>query len=159
MNRIWSLAGKTTGSLLLFMGGTISTGILAGMGLSHVTGTVLPLLTVLLVFFGVAPLSLGGWLLQLGFKAEQQARRDRFFQLLQQNQGRLSVLDFAAATRLEPASARRQLDRWATEFSANFEVSEVGDVYYVFPTQHVVAPPSQTSQLLNTLMNRLERAM
>lgn len=53
MNRIWSLAGKTTGSLLLFIGGTISTGILAGMGVSHATGTVLTLLTVLMVFFGL----------------------------------------------------------------------------------------------------------
>lgn len=99
---------------------------------------------------------MGGWLLQLGFKAEQQARRDRFFQLLQRNQGRLSVLDFSAATGLEPAVARRHLDRWAREFSANFEVNQAGDVYYVFPNQVATLPQNQAFHLINALVNRLE---
>jgi hypothetical protein len=81
------------------------------------------------------------------FRAEQQAIRDRFFQLLLTNKGRLSVLDFAAASRLEPAIARRYLDGWAKEFDANFEVSDSGDIYYIFTTEPLTLPESTSIQM------------
>ncbi|WP_190343939.1 hypothetical protein [Leptolyngbya sp. FACHB-36] len=132
MNWIWSKVGKVFGSLFLVGGGTVSTGLLLGIEASHAAGGVLVLLSMLLVFLGLAPTSMGAWLLYTSIKADRQVMRDRFFQLLQTQRGRLSVLDFAAATRLEPAIARHHLDAWAKEFSANFEVTEDGDIYYVF---------------------------
>jgi hypothetical protein len=74
-----------------------------------------------------------GWLFfrqskQLG----QQAIADRFHLLLKRQKGRISLLEFAAAADLEPSLARQYLDRWAVECDANFDVTEAGDIYYVF---------------------------
>lgn len=135
IHRIWSRVGKIVGSLFLFSGGTVSAGFLAGILMGHASGGVLAMLSILMVVFGLAPASLGGWLLYAASNAERQAIREHFFRLLQANQGRLSLLDFAAATRLEPASARDHLNAWAKEFSASFEVSDGGDIYYVFSTE------------------------
>ncbi|NJR49125.1 MAG: hypothetical protein HC780_05705 [Leptolyngbyaceae cyanobacterium CSU_1_3] len=143
MNRIWSVAGKVVGGLLLCGGGTVTIGLLLGIGLGHPPGWAMALLWLLLVFFGLAPASVGGLLLYAGSKASHHALRDRFFQLLQLNQGKVSLIDFATATRLEPAIARRHLDDWAKECSATFEVTDGGDVYYVFATQPSALPPDQ----------------
>lgn len=156
MHRIWSVAGKVLGGLFLLEGGTVSTGILLGIESSHATGGILTLLWVLLVFFGLAPASLGGWLLHTSFKSERQALREQFFTLLKAKRGKLSLLDFAAATRLEPAIARRQLDSWAKEFSATFEVSESGDIYYVFATEPSSLPENQHWQILDRMIRYLE---
>jgi hypothetical protein len=66
--------------------------------------------------------------------------RERFFQILHASHGRVSVLNFAANARLEPAIARQHLDDWAKEFSATFEVSDEGNIYYVFTTDPLVLP-------------------
>lgn len=149
MNWLWSKVGKVLGGLLLFGGGTVSIGLLVAIGLSHAAGTVLAVLSVLLVFFGLAPAMLGGWLIYSGYKAEQRAIREQFFQLLVSNQGRLSLRDYVAASRLEPAIARRYLDGWAKEFYAEFEVSDRGDIYYIFATESMLLPESSHLQLLS----------
>jgi hypothetical protein len=156
MNRFLSVAGKVLGAVFLFSGGTVSIAILLGILIGQVTGGVLALLSVLLVLFGLGPASLGGCFLYLALRAERQALRDRFFQLLQVNQGRLSLLDFSTATRLEPAIARRYLDGWAKEFSATFEVSEAGEIYYVFASTVPTLPPNDLWMSLNRLAHRLE---
>ncbi|MGV0028175.1 hypothetical protein [Phormidesmis priestleyi] len=143
MNRIWSVAGKVVGGLMVCGGGTVSIGLLLGITLGNPPGWALALLWLLLVFFGLAPASVGGLLIYAGSKASRHAIRDRFFQLLQINQGRVSLLDFATATRLEPAIARRHLDDWARECSATFEVTDSGDVYYVFSTEPIALPADQ----------------
>ncbi|KAM3090367.1 hypothetical protein ACKFKG_29690 [Phormidesmis sp. 146-35] len=143
MNRIWSVAGKVVGGLLLCGGGAVSIGLLLGITLGNPPGWALALLWLLLVFFGLAPASIGGLLIYAGSKASRHAIRDRFFQLLQINQGRVSLLDFATATRLEPAIARRHLDDWAKECSATFEVTDGGDVYYIFSTEPLALPTDQ----------------
>jgi hypothetical protein len=134
MNRFWSNTGKVFGSLFLLSGGTVTLGLSAAMVTSHAGGIWLTLLSVPMVIFGVAPTSLGGLLMYTSFRAEQRAIRDCFFQLLRSRQGRFSLLDFAATTRLEPAIARRHLDAWAKTCSACFEVTEEGDLYYIFST-------------------------
>lgn len=158
MNRIWSLVGKILGSLFLLSGGTVSTGILVGILTSHATGGILALLSMLGIFFGLAPALLGSWLLYTGFKAERQAIREQFFHLLRANKGRLSLLDFASATRLEPAIARLHLDGWAKEFSADFEVDEMGEIYYVFAAEMTPLPDNRGLQVLGTWIRRLEGA-
>lgn len=154
MNWIWSKVGKVLGGLFLVGGGTVSIGFLAGILLGHASGGILTLLSILLVLFGLAPAAIGGWLLQTGFQAERQALRERFFQLLQASQGRLSVLDFAAATRLEPAIARQHLDGWAREFSAHFEVTDRGDIYYIFTTEALPLPETTNLQLLGQAVRK-----
>lgn len=143
LSQVWGKVGKVLGGLLLVSGGTVSLGILAGVVLIHPGSIFLTVLLTLLVFFGLAPTALGGVLLYTSVKADQHAIRDRFFQLLQANQGRLSLLDFAAATRLEPAIARRYLDGWAKEFLATFEVTDNGDIDYIFTTRPIALPESR----------------
>ncbi len=156
MNWILSLVGKALGIVLLFSGGIVSTAILLGIAASHATGGILALLSMLLVFFGLAPALIGAGLLFLGAAAKRRLIRERFFQTLHIKQGRLSLLDFSAAARLEPAIARRHLDGWAREFNATFEVSDEGEIYYVFAT---VSPPLYNRDplpSLNYLIRRLE---
>lgn len=57
---------------------------------------------------------------------------DRFFQLLQENQGRITLMQFAIATRLSGEEATEYLDKQAIEFNANFDVDEQGNIFYVF---------------------------
>ncbi|MEO0536777.1 MAG: hypothetical protein AAF215_23310 [Cyanobacteria bacterium P01_A01_bin.123] len=96
------------------------------------------------VIFAGPPLLGGGFLLWSGFrqgaraKKIQQAKsqaelRELFFTLLQENQGEVSVLKFAMASDLEGEAAREYLDARATEFGADFNVSDRGDITYVFP--------------------------
>jgi hypothetical protein len=145
ISHIWGKVGKLFGGLLLAGGGTVSLGILLGVLLGHPVGVLLTVLLTLLVIFGLVPIALGGVMIYSSFKADAHALRDRFFSQLQANQGKLSVLGFASATRMEPAIARRHLDVWAREFHANFEVTDEGDIFYVFPIPAL--PPSDRQPL------------
>lgn len=84
------------------------------------------------------PLLLGWWLWQRydqPRRRRQEALNDRFYRLLQQQHGYLTVLDFAMATRLSAVQARQYLDAQATALSAQFGVTESGDVFYIFPVR------------------------
>ncbi|MDF5710583.1 MAG: hypothetical protein PUP90_23650 [Nostoc sp. S4] len=95
------------------------------------------------LIFGVPSLTLGAWL-ALGLyrqsrqekKALDRQRSDRlqslFYEMLQQNHGRVTVLGFAMQSQLPPADARQYLDEKAKEFNANFKVNEEGAVSYHF---------------------------
>ncbi|MBW4695038.1 MAG: hypothetical protein KME27_25080 [Lyngbya sp. HA4199-MV5] len=140
MSQIWSKVGKVVGALFLYGGGTLSLAIVTAILTSHATGIAFTLLAIALILFGLAPASLGAWFLHASAKLHRQALRERFFQVLQANQGRVSVLGFAAAARLEPAIARQHLDIWAKEFSATFDVSEEGNLYYIFTEEPLSLP-------------------
>lgn len=160
VSQLWSKVGKVVGGLLLASGGTVSVGFLVGIAAGQPSGIVLTLLILMLVFFGLVPTSIGGLLLYSGTLAERQALRDRFFQLLQMNRGRLSLIDFATATRLEPAIARHYLDGWAKEFSAEFEVSEAGEIYYLFSNEVVALPPANPRlQALGQFVREVARSL
>jgi hypothetical protein len=143
LNQVWGKLGKVLGGLFLVSGGTVSVGILLSIVAIHPGSILLTVLLTLLIFFGLAPAAVGSLMLYTSFKADHHAIRDRFFQLLQVNQGRLSLLDFAAATRLEPAIARRYLDGWAKELFATFEVTDDGDIDYIFTNRPIVLPESR----------------
>ncbi|MFW9262661.1 hypothetical protein [Nostoc sp. CALU 546] len=95
------------------------------------------------IIFGVPTLTLGTWL-ALGLyrqsrqekKAINQQRSDRlqsiFYEMLQENHGRVTVLGFAMQSQLPAANARQYLDEKAKEFNANFKVNEEGAVSYHF---------------------------
>jgi hypothetical protein len=95
------------------------------------------------LIFGVPTLTLGTWL-ALGLyrqsrqekKALNQQVSDRlqsiFYEMLQDNHGRVTVLGFAMQSQLPAAHARQYLDEKAKEFNANFKVNEEGAVSYHF---------------------------
>ncbi|MEH2392059.1 MAG: hypothetical protein V7K21_10535 [Nostoc sp.] len=95
------------------------------------------------LIFGIPSLTLGGWL-ALGLyrqsrqekKALNQQVSDRlqsiFYEMLQANHGRVTVLGFAMQSQLPPANARQYLDEKAKEFNANFKVNEEGAISYHF---------------------------
>ncbi len=105
----------------------------------------LPLLQVLL------PVGVGWWIwrrYQITQKTQTTTLNSIFYQLLQEHQGRITVLDFAIAARLSASSAREFLDLRAKEFAAHFEVTEQGDVFYLFPLSQ--SPLFQTATAVPT---------
>jgi hypothetical protein len=158
MNRIWSVAGKVLGSLFLVSGGTVSIGIVMALVLSHPPGWAIAVLYPLLIFFGLAPSAIGGVLLYTSSVAKQRAIQDRFFQLLQSNRGRISLVEFASAARLEPSIARRHLDLWARECFADFEVTENGEVFYIFSTEPHRLQSASGFQAFRQAIRDLERS-
>jgi hypothetical protein len=99
--------------------------------------------TVERLIFAIPTLTLGTWL-ALGLyrqshhdkKAINQQVSDRlqsiFYEMLQQNHGRVTLLGFAMKSQLPAANARQYLDEKAKEFNANFKVNEEGAVSYHF---------------------------
>lgn len=158
MNRFLSVAGKLVGGLFLCGGGTVSIGLLLAMALWHPTGWALAALWVPTVIFGLAPSAVGGFLLYGSVRAQRHALRERFFQLLQANRGRISLIDFATATQLEPAIARRHLDDWAKVCHASFEVTEGGDVYYVFSADSIALPGDRRGQEFRRVVREFVRS-
>jgi hypothetical protein len=93
--------------------------------------------------FGVPTLILGGWLSLGLYRRSQQEKKALnqqvneqlqyvFYQMLQENQGRMTVAGFAIKSQLPAITARQYLDEKAKEFNANFQVSEEGAVSYHF---------------------------
>jgi hypothetical protein len=95
------------------------------------------------IVFGLPTITLGGWLtlsLYLQSRREkktlkQQADDDLqslFYQMLQENNGKITLLRFAMQSQLPAGTARKYLDEKAKEFNANFKVNEEGAVSYHF---------------------------
>lgn len=95
------------------------------------------------IAFGVPTMLLGGWLtldLYRQNRREKQAihqqkkahLQSQFFQMLQENQGEITVLGFAMQSQLPASEARVYLDQKAKEFQANFQVNDQGAVSYHF---------------------------
>ena len=69
-------------------------------------------------------------------KREQQSHlNSTFYQLLQDNRGRVTVLDFALKSNLTGLQAKQYLDQQAQEFMADFEVTEQGELVYCFASR------------------------
>lgn len=159
MNRFWSVTSKVLGSVFLCGGGVVSIALSLPILVLHPPTWAATLLLILLVFFGLTPSAIGGLLLYASSKANRHAIRDRFFQLLHLQQGRISLLDFSRATRLEPEIARRHLDLWAREYDANFEVSDAGEIYYIFSNEAIPLPAaSQPFEVVRQVVREVWRA-
>jgi len=160
MNRFWSVASKALGSVFLCGGGVVSIALSLSILALQPPTWALTILLILLVFFGLTPSAIGGLLLYVSSKAHRHAIRDRFFQLLHLKQGRISLLDFSRATRLEPEIARRHLDIWAREYDANFEVSDAGEIYYVFSNEMIPLPPAnQPFEVVRQVVREVWRSL
>lgn len=158
MNRFWSVASKVLGSVFLCGGGVVSIALSLSLLALNPPVWASTILLILLVFFGLTPSAIGGLLLYASSKANRHAVRDRFFQLLHLQKGRISLLDFSRATRLEPEIARRHLDLWAREYDANFEVSDAGEIYYVFSTEPIPLPASQPLEVVRQVVREVWRS-
>ncbi|BAZ80272.1 hypothetical protein PN497_22310 [Sphaerospermopsis kisseleviana CS-549] len=95
------------------------------------------------IIFGVPSLILGGWLALGLYKQSRQNKKaitqqnherlqSQFYQILQTNNGRITLLGFAMQSQLPAAEAKEYLDQKAKEFNANFQVNEEGGVSYHF---------------------------
>ena len=134
-------AKKAAAGLLLALGGPIV--VLSGAHLSDPNSVVRELAMVILTFVGLPPTATAGWLLwavweQNRVERVQQAqiRVDRlaaaFFQLLKENDGAVTPLQFAMKAQLPGSEAKEYLESRAQEFDAQFEVSDRGTILYRF---------------------------
>ncbi|NJL62004.1 MAG: hypothetical protein HC903_09425 [Methylacidiphilales bacterium] len=93
--------------------------------------------------FGVPCTVLGGWMALSLYRQGKQEKKalkqqtdDRlqslFYQMVQENHGRVTLLRFAMQSQLPPTTAKDYLDDKAKEFNANFKISEEGAVSYFF---------------------------
>ena len=113
------------------------------IGLILLSLAVFLLLRLLLPVLAIAGFIAGGyWLWQQYRNQQQRYQRQQarihaqFYQLLRQQNGRISVLDFAMRTRLSGADAQDYLNTQAQAFSAFFETTMSGDLIYVFSSSH-----------------------
>jgi predicted transcriptional regulator len=88
--------------------------------------------------------AIGGWLawgLMQEHKQKQQDilakseenLRSIFFQLLEEKEGAITILQMAKAANLNGEEAKEYLDQKAEEFNATFDVNEEGGIIYRFP--------------------------
>lgn len=95
------------------------------------------------LIFGVPTSVLGVWLALGAYRENRNEKRaikaqakdqlqSTFYQMIQDNNGRITLVSFAMQSQLPPASARQYLDEQAKLFNANFKVSEEGGISYDF---------------------------
>lgn len=92
-----------------------------------------------LIFFGLPPTALGGFLLwnlqRTGSKSTKDLEREqeqKFLDLLQLNEGKLTPVRVAADMDMTIAEAKIYLDQKAKQLNATFDVSEEGGITYRF---------------------------
>ncbi|MBD2107199.1 hypothetical protein [Nodosilinea sp. FACHB-13] len=93
-----------------------------------------------LVMFGVAPTALGSWLAWNLRHSNQQTsqslslqQEQMFLQLLQNQEGDLTIIQFAAAAQMPVEQAKAFLDQKAQVLNASFDVKDTGAIVYRFP--------------------------
>ncbi len=93
-----------------------------------------------LVLFGLAPTALCTWLAwnlrhnnQQSFQALALQQEQLFLQLLQNQAGDLTIVQFAAAAQIPVEQAKAFLDQKAQILNASFEVKDTGAIVYRFP--------------------------
>ena len=129
---------------------TIVAGMLLGIGLPIGVMSILNLVQqsdsfteltrslniIALIFCGILPVTIGGWLVVHTMRHTQKSERDRlqktFFNLLREANGTVNVLRFAMEANISGVEAKAYLDERAKEFNAAFNVSEEGRVFYYF---------------------------
>jgi hypothetical protein len=95
------------------------------------------------LMFGIPTALLGGWLVLGMYKQNRRYTKEltqqkyehllsQFYQILQTNNGRITLLNFAMQSQLPATEAKQFLDEKAKEFNANFQVNEEGGISYHF---------------------------
>lgn len=95
------------------------------------------------LIFGVPSFLLGGWLALGLYRQSQQEKKainqqvndhlqSLFYRIIQENNGRVTLLGFAMQSQLPASVAKQYLDDQAKLFNANFKISEEGGISYHF---------------------------
>lgn len=106
-----------------------------GLGLGAAIALLLVILLVRLLLpwlLVLAAIAAGSYLWRR-CRAHQRHLYTCFYTCLQQQNGRISVLDFAMVAQITGPQARVFLDQRAKDFFADFEPTSYGDVFYTFP--------------------------
>lgn len=70
---------------------------------------------------------------QIAIQQEQDRLQQVLYQLLAQQHGRVTLVQFAIAASIPAEAASAYIDSQAVAFGASFDVSEIGSVVYQFP--------------------------
>ena len=136
---VWLMWGF---ALVLGLGLVIAALKLVGLGVqlslqlaqNLVWGVGLLLWKTLWLWFPLLAIGYGLWRQQQWQRQNQQRELNQaFYELIQLQQGKVTVLEFAMKTHLTGEEARCYLDDRAKEFSALFEVGDQGEMIYLFP--------------------------
>ncbi len=91
------------------------------------------------IILGVPAAAGGAWIVWGLKKKDKKLQKTRdsqiestFLELLQANQGDISTLNFAIATKLSLEESKQYLDQKAKQLNAEFNVSEDGAISYQF---------------------------
>ncbi|WP_271254975.1 hypothetical protein [Pseudanabaena sp. Chao 1811] len=91
------------------------------------------------IILGVPAIAGGAWIVWGLRKKQEQLEKERysqiettFLELLQANNGNITAINFAIATKLSLEESKQYLDQKAIQLNANFNVSEDGGVSYQF---------------------------
>jgi hypothetical protein len=88
------------------------------------------------LFWGVPSIFAGIYSIQNSILKERARKekylRGKFYELLREQKGRISVLDLAMKANISITEAKKNLDVYAKEFNANFEISETATIIYKF---------------------------
>jgi large subunit ribosomal protein L7/L12 len=91
------------------------------------------------IILGVPAGAGGAWIVWGVKKKDQKLQKTldshietTFLELVQANQGKISTLDFAIATKLSLEDSKQYLDQKAKQLNADFNVSEDGAISYQF---------------------------
>ena len=98
-----------------------------------VASTLIRAVAPLLLLLPIAIVGLGWRQRWLAQRQQQATLNTVFYRLLQNYQGRVTLLDLAMAAQVEAAVAQQFLTVRAQEFAAQFEVTEAGEILYLFP--------------------------
>ena len=108
-------------------------GLLFSLNIGITTGLILLLITSpVWVGYGLLPIVLGSAVLYGSKKLSREAIRDRFLQLVRAKRGRFTAVEFAQAAKIDLSLSQRYLDRWARECHADFDVTALGEIQYLF---------------------------
>ena len=69
----------------------------------------------------------------LNNRQQQRILDDAFYRLLQLQNGKVSLIQLAAAAKVDAQVAQRYLENQVQIFSAILEIDEQGDTFYKFP--------------------------
>ncbi|BBC22547.1 hypothetical protein [Pseudanabaena sp. ABRG5-3] len=91
------------------------------------------------IILGVPAIASGAWIVWGLRKKQEQLEKERysqiettFLELLQANNGNITAINFAIATKLSLEESKQYLDQKAIQLNANFNVSEDGGISYQF---------------------------
>lgn len=82
-------------------------------------------------------MTLGGavffyYLIYMEKKRKKDILNSMFFSMLKEKKGKITLIDFAISANIEAGIARDFLEKKAIEFSAQPEITEDGEVVYIF---------------------------